>query len=365
MATFVCYMHHPAHFHLMKNVIINLKKKGHKTLIVCQKKDILDLLLTNAGMEYSNFLPKGRKGGKISMLYSLLRQDYLTLKLCLKHKPYLMFGTSGEICHVGKLLGIPSLYLNEDDLDVVPLLGYVVYPFAKHIMSPAVCGNKRWEKKSIKYESYHELAYLHPNHFEPESKVVEKYFPADKPFFLIRFAKLTAHHDKGIQGINTQTAKAVIEQLKPHGDIYITSERDLEPEFEQYRININPLDIHHVMAHAQMYIGDSQTMAAEAGVLGTPFIRYNDFVGRIGYLDELENKYNLGYGIKPPNDRELHETIGNLINTKNLKDVFQEKRQKMLSDKIDYAKFLTWFVEEYPSSLAEIKKNPSIQYQFK
>ena len=44
-------------------------------------------------------------------------------------------------------------------------------------------------------------------------------------------------------------------------------------------ININPLDIHHVMSFASIYIGDSQTMAAEAGVLGTPFIRFNDFVG--------------------------------------------------------------------------------------
>ena len=39
-------------------------------------------------------------------------------------------------------------------------------------------------------------------------------------------------------------------------------------------------------------------MAAEAGVLGVPFVRFNDFVGRIGYLNELENDYELGYGIK-------------------------------------------------------------------
>ena len=43
--------------------------------------------------------------------------------------------------------------------------------------------------------------------------------------------------------------------LEPHGNIYITSERKLEPEFESHRININPLDIHHVMAFARLYIG--------------------------------------------------------------------------------------------------------------
>ena len=69
-------------------------------------------------------------------------------------------------------------------------------------------------------------------------------------------------------------------------------------QFEKYRIKINPLDMHHVMAFASLYIGDSQTMAAEAGVLGVPFVWFNDFVGRIGYLRELEDKYELGYGIK-------------------------------------------------------------------
>ena len=105
---YLCYMHHPAHFHLMKNVINNLKAKGNTVIVVCQKKDILDDLLKNAGIEYLNFLPKGRKSGNISMLYSMLLQDFLTLKICLKQKPDLMFGTSVEICHVGKLLNIPS-----------------------------------------------------------------------------------------------------------------------------------------------------------------------------------------------------------------------------------------------------------------
>lgn len=51
------------------------------------------------------------------------------------------------------------------------------------------------------------------------------------------------------------------------------------------------------VAFASLYIGDSQTMAAEAGVLGVPFVRFNDFVGRIGSLRELEDVYELGYGI--------------------------------------------------------------------
>jgi predicted glycosyltransferase len=153
--------------------------------------------------------------------------------------------------------------------------------------------------------------------------------------------------------------------LKPHGDIYITAERELEPQFEQYRIKINPLDMHHVMAFADMYIGDSQTMAAEAGVLGVPFVRFNDFVGRIGYLRELEDDYNLGFGIKPSEVNRLYEVIEELLQMPNRKAVFQERRQKMLSEKIDFAKFLTWFIESYPESKKIMKTNPEYQYNFR
>ena len=117
---------------------------------------------------------------------------------------------------------------------------------------------------------------------------------------------------------------------------------------DQYRIAINPLDIHHVMAFAGLYIGDSQTMAAEAGVLGVPFVRFNDFVGRIGYLNELENKYKLGFGIKPDEEDKLYQTVHTLLEMENRKAVFQERRGIMLSECINFADFLTNYIETYP-----------------
>jgi len=139
-----------------------------------------------------------------------------------------------------------------------------------------------------------------------------------------------------------------------------SSERPLKPQFEQYRIKINPLEMHHVMAFASLYIGDIQTMAAEAGVLGVPFVRFNDFVGRIGYLRELEDKYQLGYGIKASAEGsvdQLCSRVEELVSMPSAerKAVFLERRQTMLSDKIDCAKFLTWFTENYPNSATEVK----------
>ena len=114
------------------------------------------------------------------------------------------------------------------------------------------------------------------------------------------------------------------------------------------------------MAFASLYIGDSQTMAAEAGVLGVPFVRFNDFVGRIGYLRELEDKYELGYGIKassPGSVDQLCERVEELVSMPSAerKATFAARRQQMLSDKIDCAKFLTWFIENYPESATQTR----------
>ena len=35
-------------------------------------------------------------------------------------------------------------------------------------------------------------------------------------------------------------------------------------------IKIDPNDMHHILSYAHIFIGDSQTMAAEAAILGTP-----------------------------------------------------------------------------------------------
>lgn len=341
------HLGHPAHFHLFKNVIEKLNSEGNTTNIIIKKKDILEDLLIASNIEYHNILPLGRKETKFSMAYSTIQKDYRLLKFCLNKRPDIMIGTSSTIAHVGKLLGIPSLVVNEDDADVVPLFAKMAYPLATKILSPDVCKNGKWEFKSIKYNSYHELAYLHPDLFVPKSEIVCKYIDMNRPYVLMRFASLGAHHDEGIKGINDELAFKIIDIIEPHANIYITSERKFDNKLEKYRLKINPIDIHHVMAHAFMYIGDSQTMAAESGVLGVPFIRYNDFVGRIGYLANLEDHFKLGFGIKTNEVQRLMDTVKELVGQENLKETYQKKRLKMLDQKINLTDFMYDLIINY------------------
>ena len=354
---YLFHLGHPAHFHLFKNVIAELKVKGNQIFILIKKKDVLENLLIESGLEFENILPEGRKDSFLFIGIGLLKQDLSIYKYCRKHRPDLLIGSSTSITHVGKVLHIPSIVLGEDDTAIVPIFAKLSYPFATTILSPDVCNNGKWDDISIKYNGYHELAYLHPNHFVPDKKIAKNYIDISKPYFLIRFAKLDAHHDTGISGINDNLALQIIKTLQPFGNVYITSEREFNNELESFRLNVMPTDIHHVMAYTTLYIGDSQTMAAEAGVLGIPFIRFNDFVGKIGYLNDLENKYKLGYGVKSDNEKLLFKTINKLLQKKEIKKEWQIKKEFMLTKKIDVAKFMTWFIENYPGSIKVNEKN--------
>ena len=333
---------HPAHFHLFRNTIADLQRDGHQTFILIRKKDILEDLLKASGMEYVNILPSGRKS-----IFTLFLRLWRVLFFTLRHHVDVLVGSTPEVAQVAWLLHRHSVVMAEDDAAIVPQFIKAVKPFVDNYLSPVSCNNGPLEAQTTHYAGFHKLAYLHPNRFSPDASVVDRYFFHNKPYFLLRFAQLNAYHDVSshAHGIDNDTAEKLIDRLLPHGDVYITSERTLPSELEKYRLQINPLDIHHVMAFATLYVGDSQSMAVEAAMLGTPSIRFNDFVGRIGVLEELEKKYQLTVGIPSTRPDRLFETIDSMLNTPNLRDIYQQRRLQMLKDKIDVASFYTDFIE--------------------
>lgn len=367
MKPYLFMISHPAHFHLFRNTIETLKTHGHKVVVVIRPKDVLEQLCVNAGMEYYKIKERSRTAGKFGLALSLIQKTGAVMKIVMRTKPGFLIGCDGAIAYAGKLAGIPSFDCDEDDAEATPLFAKLFYPFFTGVIAPTICSCGKWDYKKIGHFSYHELAYLHPNSFSPDRRYLGKYgISHDKPFYLIRFAQLTAHHDKGIHGIEKNTALQLISMLESAGgDVYITSERPLEPELEKYRMHIDPLDIHHLMAFADLFIGDSQTMAAEAGVLGTPFVRLNDFSGRLAYLNEIEDKYQLGYSHKAKDIDGFFDSVRKWLNEPDRKKVCMARRDRMLSEKIDLTKFLVWFIEVYPESSRLLKENPGLQMRFR
>lgn len=334
------YLGHPAHFHLFKNTILALKAQGVHTTLAIKSKDVLETLLRDSGLEYINVSPQAKGGSLKAFAARLLALS----RVIRKTKPSLLAGSAAELGILGKAHGIPSYIFFEDDFEAVKRFAKIAGPTATKLVCPNCCSAWKWNHKKTGYNSYHELAYLHPNHFTPDRKKVERIFPAGTKNFILRFAQLTAYHDVGKSGITTETAQQLIDLLSPHGRIHITSERALEPQFEKYRIHIPPLDVHHALYFADMYIGDSQTMTAEAAVLGTPALRFNDFVGELSYLEELEHKYQLTFGFRTSESARLLAKVEELLCTNELRETWQNRRAHMLAENIDMSHFMTQLI---------------------
>lgn len=354
---------HPAQFHLFKNLIIEFHKKGHKTEILITSKDVLESLCEQGNFEYKNILPRRKSGTQFSLLSNFIIRFGIIFKSILNFKPDILLGSEVTLPLLGRLFRIPSIVFAEDDAKIIPQFAKIAYPFANTILSPEVCSAGKWEYKKVGYSGFQKLTYLNPNRFKPNKKKISDLL--NSRFFLLRFAQLSAYHDNGKGGINTEIAQKLIDILKPHGKIYISSERELEPQFEKFRIQVDIMDIHSVLYYADLFIGDSQSMAVEAAILGTPGIRFNDFAGEIGVLEELEHKYGLTFGVKTSTPDNLYQKVEDLISSDDNKVKFTTQHKKMLDEKIDVLPFMVWFIENYPESAKIMKDNPHYQYRFK
>jgi predicted glycosyltransferase len=353
---------HPAHVHLTRNTYAELIARGHKVIVTV--KDIpsaVDLLKRyNIPFVYLG----GKSDNLVGKALLQLKYNYKLWNIVRKHRIDIGFGSSLTLAQLSKYSRLKSIILDDDDDDVEPLFVKYAHPAADVILSPACV--KRVTTKMIAYSGYHELAYLHPNRFSPDKRALQEAGIAPgEQFFILRFNAFKAHHDVGVHGLSIDDKRRLIKLLEQKGKVFITTERNIDEEFRKYQLVVSPEKIHSLIYYATMLVGDSQTMTSEAAVLGTPAIRCNTFVGKISYLEEEEHLYDLTYGFRPDDVEKMFDKINMLLANPGLKATWQQKREKMLADKIDVSSFFIWFIENYPESNRVMRENPDFQNKFR
>ncbi len=352
---------HPAHVHLYKNIIKILKSKGNEVKITVREKDITCNLLSLYGYKYETI---------VSHYKSLTAKTINAVKRTMKlyeiakfFKPDLMTGFGNfHLAHVGKLLGIPTIILN--DTESARLQNWLTIPFCDYMLTPS-CYKGNVGKRQIVYNGYHELSYLHPRYFKPDPSVLDSIgVGKNEKYVIVRFVSWGAAHDVGHKGMHLDMKIKAVKEFSKLAIVFITSEAELPNDLEKYKIKINPDKMHDMLYYASLLYGESSTMASESAMLGTPAI-FLDNEGR-GYTDELEQKYNLVYNFTESMiDQEKSIKKGcELLSKNNLKNNFKIRKKKMLSDTIDVALFITWFIDNYPKSVEIMKRYPDYQYKF-
>ena len=318
-------LNHPAHVHLFKNFIFFLRNNNHNVFVTARNKDSTYDLLEHYKIDYVRL--SNPKKGLLGALLELVGRTVKLYMLNKKHNFPVAFGTSPSIALLTKIAGVKSINFNEDDDDTVPFFTKSTYPFTSKIVNPDCIIHNKWKSKRLFHSSLHELAYLHPNNFTPNRKVLQKYGLKEKEYIIVRFSALKAHHDISARGISKNLWEK-IESLLAGFKIVKSIEFSINHE-------IDPWDMHHVLAFSKMLISDSQTMTIEGSVLGVPSIRINTFVGKSSVINELERKYGLAVGINPDQEKKIMDVINEILNNPNSEQIWADKQQKLLLDKED------------------------------
>jgi uncharacterized protein len=335
-------INHPADVHLFKNFIEIMKKRGHNVLITASEKDVSLKLLNKYNFEYINVGNYGKS--LFEKLLNIPKLDYRMYRAVQKFNPDIFLGADSiRAPHVARLMGKPSISFEDTEHQKEQQLLYV--PFTSKILT-SFAFKKEFGKKQIRYNGYHELAYLHPNYFKPNPQILyELGLRENEPYIVIRFVSWNASHDIGQSGI--ADPKTLVKMLEQYGRVFITSELKLDIELEKYKLKISPDKLHDVLYYATLYIGEGATTASECAVLGTHAIYVNTL--RLGYTDEEEEKYGLVYNFSKHEEtnKKVFDKALELMKNPNLKQEGKIKKEILIRDKIDVTEFMVQFVEQY------------------
>jgi predicted glycosyltransferase len=332
---------HPTDVNVFRNVIKKLEQEGHLTKVTARDKENTVELLKTYGLDYE---VSPHYKGMLNKALGLPRADYFVYKVAKKFSPDI-FVSAGTpyAAQVSKMLGKPHIAF--PNTEHAKLAIYLSKPFTDLICTPTFF-KRDLGKKQTRFNSFNELTYLHPNYFTPDESIVEKLGLEKDRYVLIRFSALNSHHDLSAKGFDFENEDEVlefIEKIEEFQRVVITSEVKIGSKFEKYKLNVPSDKWHDFLYYATMYIGEGAKTASEGAILGVPSIYVSNT--RRGYLDELEEKYDMAYTI-PDKNNALNKAVS-LLNQDNLKGIWRSKRKKMLKDKTDTVEFIVETVKKY------------------
>ncbi|MCB1028672.1 MAG: hypothetical protein KDB24_13025, partial [Microthrixaceae bacterium] len=286
--TFLFDMVHPADFHFFAGMVAEVERRGDRAVVATRHKDVLVDLADEAELPHEVLSSAGTRSRmreaaelvtRVRRLGSLIRRE--RVDLVMSRNP------SGALA--ARMMRIPSIF-DTDDGPAVGLLYWAAAIPATPITSPE-SGGVDYGRKHRSYPGFKETASLRPDRFVPDPELVRAAGPdPSRPYSLVRAVAMEAVHDHGEGGLDDSTLRRVVDLLSPAGPVWISSERALAPDLEKHLLARPGSSFRQVVAGSRVLVGDSQTTAAEAALLGVPNLRLSSWAGRLPYLEDLEER---------------------------------------------------------------------------
>jgi predicted glycosyltransferase len=286
---------HPADVLFFKRPIEILAARDADILILSRHKDITCALLDEFGFSHQPTTSAGK--GVFGLASELVRRETATILAARRFNPDVMIGFGGAaIALAGRILKIPAISFY--DSENARLQTRLAWPFIAKLYVPETYGGPTPRGRTTRIPGTKELSYLHTSAFVPSTDIaLRNGFEPGVDNFFVRVVAWRANHDLGKSGWSEETLRCVVEWLETRGRVHLSSEMPLPREFDRLIYRGSITDVHHLIGHCRLLVGESATMASEAAILGVPAIYSGyDFPGYVKELEATGLLYNLPNG---------------------------------------------------------------------
>ncbi len=335
---------HPAHVHFFRNFHSEMQARGHDVCITARDKDRSVELLRAFGLPYQQI---SRQMNGAGLAVEMAQRTPRLMKAMRSFRPDVLTGIMGpSIAVAGALKRVPAVVFYDTEFAVQT--NRIVYPLAHSVCTPD-CYQGKVNGRHVRYAGYHELAYLHPNRFRPDAAVLAGFgVSPDEPYSIIRFVSWQAVHDRRERGLSAKQKRHLVEVLQRRGRVLISSEAPLTADLADLAVRGRVDQIHHLIAHARLVVGESATMSSEAAVLGVPAV-FIATTGR-GYTDDEERRYGLVRHFTEDQYDLALSAIEEILAKP--AEVWRAARERLLGEKIDVT---AWMIDYFETSFARTR----------
>lgn len=329
---YIFFTNTPAHVHLYKHAVSRLAEAGHDVHILARKYGCTIDLLEYYDLPYTSYGVCGTT--KSSLLRNLPFHYARIVPFVRRFDPDLIFGMGAYAAHSGAISRTPTVLLL--DSEPTSLDHILSRPFAAAIFTPEAF-RKDLGPDHYRFAGYKECAYLHPDVFSPDPTVRNALgVGSDEPYAIVRLNAFGSHHDVNHSGFTSEQRNELIDRLADRLTVFVSDEAgrlDLEATGGR-PFDLPPALLHDALAEARLLVADSQTVVTEAGLLGTPTIRSNSFVGE----NDMGNFIDLERAGLIHNVADFEAVLGladDLLSDESVPAELQRRRRDHLADKVN------------------------------
>ncbi|MCK9421314.1 MAG: DUF354 domain-containing protein [Bacteroidales bacterium] len=259
-------LNHPVDVNFFKNATQQLAKEGHSIILTYRERGLLGRIVHYELGQFDPICIGTHKRNFIRKVIGQLLRDYRFL-IFQKRKHIdlsVCFGPTNAIA--SWVNRIPYLAFEDDAEYKIPF--YHANLFAtRHIMPDFIKINK---KNIFKFHGFKELAYLHPDYFQPNPDVLNKFnLEVDKYIFIREIANVSLNYQK-----ENPKIQQIIELLVNKGFKIVLSleNKKFVSRFEKDCIILEePVeDIYSLIKYSRFVISSGDTLARESCLQGVP-----------------------------------------------------------------------------------------------